>query len=278
MPEKPEMLALAERIDDAVAGAALTRVQPLQFASLKTVVPDASELVGRTLEAVGQRGKYLVWRFEGGLRLLVHLSQGGRVDIEQPPKDTRPKNGVVRFAFADRPSVFVKEFGHERKAGWWVLAPGDEGPLAVLGPEPGMPEFDELLRTGDDRRRVHTILRHQRTVSGLGRGYTDDALHRARLSPYATLASLSADERERLIEAIDGVVADGLVAERKRTGGLPNKPGDHWVVHGRAGTPCPVCGAELKRVSYESYEVTYCPTCQTGGKVLADRRMSKLLK
>jgi formamidopyrimidine-DNA glycosylase len=278
VPEKPEMLALAERIDEAVGGATLTRVQPLQFASLKTVVPDAGELVGRTVEGVGQRGKYLVWRFEGGLRLLVHLSQGGRVDLERPPKDTRPKNGVVRFSFEGRPSVLVKEFGTERKAGWWVLAPDSEGPLAVLGPEPGMPAFDELIRTGEDRRRVHTILRDQRTVSGLGRGYTDDALHRAGLSPYATLGSLSAEERERLLDAIHGVVAEGLELERRRTGGLPAKPGDHWIVHGRAGAPCPACETELKRVSYDAYEVTYCPACQTGGKILADRRMSKLLK
>lgn len=272
------MQALAERIDAAVAGAAIERIQPLQFSALKTVVPDAGELVGRTVEGVGRRGKYLVWSLSGELRLLVHLSQGGRVDLESPPRSTRPRNGVVRIAVADRPSVLIKEFGHERKAAWWVLAPDDDGPLAVLGPEPGSPEFAELITTSDDRRRVHTILRHQRTVAGMGRGYTDDALHRAGLSPYASLASLSAEERERLLTAIDAVLADGLAAERERKGGLPPKVGDHWVVHGRAGSPCPACGTTLQRVSYESYEVTYCPRCQTGGKVLADRRMSRLLK
>jgi formamidopyrimidine-DNA glycosylase len=141
-----------------------------------------------------------------------------------------------------------------------------------------MPEFAELIRTSDDGRRVHTILRDHRTVSGMGRGYTDDALHRAKLSPYASLKSLKPDERERLLEAIDGVLADGLEAERRRTGGLPNKVGDHWVVHGRVGQPCPTCGDTMQHVSYESYEVTYCPACQTGGKVLADRRLSRLLK
>jgi formamidopyrimidine-DNA glycosylase len=278
VPELPEMQALAERLDAAVAGGVVERLQPLQFSALKTVAPDPTELVGRTVEGVGRRGKYLVWRIEGGVRILVHLSQGGRVDVEDPPKSTRPKNGVVRFRVADRPAVLVKEFGSERKAGWWVLAPGDDGPLTVLGPEPGTEAFTALLRDDDDRRRVHTILRHQRTVSGMGRGYTDDALHRARISPYASLASLGPEERQRLLAAIDEVLDEGLAAERRRSGGLPPKVGTHWVVHGRAGEVCPVCGDTLRRVSYEAYEVTYCPACQTGGKVLADRRMSRLLK
>ena len=115
-------------------------------------------------------------------------------------------------------------------------------------------------------------------MAGIGRGYTDDSLHRARLSPYASLASLSTEERERLVDAVQSVLTEGLEVERRRTGGLPTKVGDHWIVHGRFGTPCPVCGDGLRRVSYESYEVTYCPSCQTGGKVLADRRMSRLVR
>ncbi|MDQ3146158.1 MAG: Fpg/Nei family DNA glycosylase [Actinomycetota bacterium] len=280
MPEIPEMQALAERLDEAVGGATLTGLQPLQFSALKTFAPDPATLLRQTLAGVGRRGKYLVWSFAGGPRLLVHLSQGGRVDVESPPKETRPKQGVVRLRFGeDHPSVLVKEFGTERKAGWWVLAPGEDGPLTVLGPEPGSSDFDAFIRRGEDRRRVHTILRDQRTVSGMGRGYTDDALHRARLSPYATLSSLSVDERDRLLVAIDEGLAEGLAVERQRRGGLPTKVGDHWIVHRRAGQPCPRDdGDTLRRVSYESYEVTYCPTCQTGGKVLADRRLSKLLK
>ena len=271
------MQALAERLDEAVGGAVVEGFTPLQFSALKTFDPPPESLVGRTLERVGRRGKYLVAEL-GGPRLLVHLSQGGRVDVEDPPKTTRPKQGVVRFRFVDHPAVLVKEFGTERKAGWWVLAEGDDGPLANLGPEAIGDEAAEWLRTADDKRRVHTILRDQRTIAGMGRGYTDDALHRAKLSPYATLASLTADERERLVEAIRSVLAEGLEHERRRTGGLPPKVGDHWIVHHRHGEPCPECGDTMKRVSYESYEVTYCPTCQTGGKVLADRRMSRLLK
>jgi len=207
-----------------------------------------------------------------------HLSQGGRVDVESPPKSTRPKFGVVRFLFDGRPSVLVKEFGTEKKAGWWVLAEGDEGPLAGLGLDPFSDEFAELIHEGDDGRRVHTLLRRQSTVAGIGRGYTDDSLHRARVSPYASLRSLSGEERARLVESIRAVLTEGLEVERRRTGGLPTKVGDHWVVHNRHGTPCPVCGDGLRRVSYESYEVTYCPACQTGGKILADRRMSRLVR
>jgi formamidopyrimidine-DNA glycosylase len=185
---------------------------------------------------------------------------------------------VVRFRFAGRPAVLIKEYGTERKAGWWVLGPGDPGPLAALGPEPDSAEFASLVRAGEDRRRIHTLLRDQHTVAGIGRGYSDDILHRAQLSPYATLASLPEDQREVLLASILAVLEEALAIERRRTGGLPPKLGDHFTVHARYGTPCPRCGEDLRRVSYESHEVAYCPNCQTGGKILADRRLSRLLK
>jgi formamidopyrimidine-DNA glycosylase len=277
VPELPEVQALAERLTDAVGGSGFGAADVLQFSSLKTVTPRASELVGRTLERVGRRGKYLVFEF-GGPRILVHLSQSGRIDVEDPPKSTKPRGAVVRFRFDHHPSLLVKEFGRERKAGWWVLAGGDEGPLAKLGPEPDSAEFERLVLEGDDWRRVHTILRDQRTVAGIGRGYSDDILHRAKLSPYESLRSLERDKRAALLEAVGGVLSEALEAERRRSGGLPTKIGDHFTVHGRYGQPCPVCGDDLRRVSYESHEVTYCPTCQTGGKVLADRRLSRLIR
>jgi formamidopyrimidine-DNA glycosylase len=277
VPELPEVQALAERLTESAGGATLAAADVLQFSSLKTVTPRVSEIVGRTLERVGRRGKYLVFGF-GGPRILVHLSHGGRVDVENPPKTTKPRGSVVRFRFDGAPSVLVKEFGRERKAGWWILAEGDDGPLAKLGPEPDSDAFTELVRHGDDGRRVHTILRDQRTVAGIGRGYSDDILHRAKLSPYASLASLSPEERETLLGAVRTILAEALEVERRRTGGLPTKIGDHFTVHGRYGSPCPVCGNDLRRVSYESHEVTYCPTCQTGGKVLADRRLSRLIR
>jgi formamidopyrimidine-DNA glycosylase len=279
MPELPEMQALAERLGAALAGAELAGVDALQFSALKTFDPPPESLTGRVLEGVGRRGKFLVFRF-GGPRLLLHLSQGGRVDVESPPRSTRPKGAVARLRFGGLPgvpSILVKEFGTERKAGWWVLADGDDGPLSALGPEPDAEAFARFVLTSDDRRRVHTILRDQRTVAGIGRGYADDVLHRAELSPYASLAGLSGAERQALLAAIGHVLSEALAGERTRTGGLPPKLGDRFTVHGRAGLPCPRCGADLRRVSYESHEVAYCPVCQTGGKVLADRRMSRLI-
>jgi formamidopyrimidine-DNA glycosylase len=277
VPELPEVQALADRLTEAVGGSDFGAADVLQFSSLKTVTPRASELVGRTLERVGRRGKYLVFEL-GGPRILVHLSQSGRIDVEDPAKSTKPRGAVVRFRFDDRPSLLVKEFGRERKAGWWVLAEGDEGPLGKLGPEPDSAEFERLVLEGDDGRRVHTILRDQRTVAGIGRGYSDDILHRAKLSPYESLRSLDRNKRAALLEAVGRVLSEALEAERRRSGGLPTKIGDHFTVHGRYGQPCPVCGDDLRRVSYESHEVTYCPTCQTGGKVLADRRLSRLIR
>ena len=277
MPELPEIQALAERLDAAVAGARFAGTAVLQFSSLKTVSPRPESLVGATLERVGRRGKYLVFEFAGP-RLLVHLSQGGRIDVEDPPKKTRPRGAVVRLAFEERPSILVKEFGRERKAGWWVLAEGDDGPLAKLGPEADSSAFERFILESDDARRVHTILRDQRTVSGIGRGYSDDILHRAKLSPFATLAALSSEERRVLPDAVHEILAEALEVERRRAGGLPTKIGDHFTVHGKYGTPCPRCGSDLRRISYESHEVTYCPNCQTGGKVLADRRLSRLIR
>jgi len=220
-----------------------------------------------------------VMEWGDGLRVLLHLSQAGRVDIEGTPKKTKPRGAVVRWRFVDGPAVLVREHGTDRKAGWWVLGAGDDGPLVKLGPEPDSAEFEEFVLKGDDKRRVHTWLRDQRTVAGIGRGYSDDALWRAQLSPYATLPQLNADERRRLLDAVHAVLADGLEKERARTGGLSEgKLGTNFEVHGRYDTSCPRCGEDLKRVSYESHEVVYCPKCQTGGKLLADRRMSRLLK
>jgi formamidopyrimidine-DNA glycosylase len=277
VPELPEVQALAERIHDRLAGARFVRADPLSFSALKTVTPSPEDLGGKQLDAVGRRGKFIVFELER-YRLALHLSQGGRLDLAAGSVTSRPKGGIVRFRFDRDPALFVKEFGTERKAGWWVLAPGDDGPMAKLGPEPFSEEFSDLLMSGTDTRRLHAMLRDQRQVAGIGRGYSDDILHRAKLSPYRSLASLAPEERQRLLDAVHGVLTAALEVERRRPAGLPPKLGDHFGVHGRYGTPCPVCGADLRRVSYQSHEVTYCPTCQTGGRVLADRRLSRLVK
>ena len=282
----PEMQALSERLDGLLAGSTLDRADLLGFSSLKTYAPTPDELYGHTLLSVGRRAKYLVWEFDDGKRMVLHLSQAGRLDIEDPPKKTKPRGAVARFTFTTTgpsPStvgVLVREYGTQRKASWWMLAPGDDGPLSGLGPEPGSDEFAAFIRTSDSRRHLTTDLRDQHVVAGIGRGWGDDILHRAKLSPFASLRSLSPDQREALLTAANEVLAEALELERGRTGGLSeSKLGGRFKVHGRFGEPCPTpCGDTLERVSFESYEMAYCPTCQTGGKVLADRRLSKLLK
>jgi formamidopyrimidine-DNA glycosylase len=277
------MQALAERLESALSGTVLARYELLGVSGLKTAEPGPDALVGRALLGVSRRGKFCVLAFEGGQTVAVHLSQAGRVDLESPPKPTRPRGAVARLVFsaADgaETAVLVREHGTQRRAGWWVLAPGDDGPMAGLGPDPFDPAFAELVAAERSNRRLHTWLRDQRVVAGIGRGYADDIANRAGLSPFAPLRSLDADARARLLGAVRSVLAEGLEAERRRSGGLSEpKLGGGFSVHGRAGQPCPNCATPLLRVSFDAYEVDYCPRCQTKGRALADRRLSRLLR
>ena len=281
------MQALSERLDAVLSGLVLRRADLLGFSSLKTYAPSPADLKGATLTAVTRRAKYLVWHFDDGNRIVLHLSQAGRLDIETPPKKTKPRGAVARFVFGEGTGgldgegigILVREYGTQRKASWWVLGPDDEGPLADLGPEPGSDEFADFIRTSSSKRHLTTDLRDQHTVSGIGRGWGDDILQRAKLSPFASLSSLKPEQREALLSAAVGVLEEALELERRRPGGLSESSlGGRFKVHGRFGEPCPTCGTKLERVSFESYEMAYCPTCQTGGKVLADRRLSRLLK
>jgi len=283
MPELPAVQALSERLTESLVGRQLREARLLGFSSLKTVSPEPTELIGHTLISVERRAKYLIFTFDDGPRIVLHLSQAGRVDIEEPPKVTRPKGAAARFTFDGDPrsrAILIREFGTHRKAAWWILGADDEGPLEGLGPEPFTAEFSQLIRTSTSNRRLHSDLRDQRVMSGIGRGWGDDILHRARLSPFGTLGSLSAIERGRLIESVDKVLGQALAAERTRVGGLSESSlSGRFAVHGRFGEPCPLpCGDTLARVSFESYEMTYCPSCQTKGRVVADRRLSRLLK
>lgn len=273
------MQALSERVGDAIAGRTFNSYRLFGFSGLKTALPAPESLTGQVVEHVGRRGKYLTFDFPDGTRMLMHLSQGGRLDIESPAKDTKPKGSIVRLIFGNDHALLLREFGTERKAGWWIVAPDEEGPLGDLGPEPDSDEFANLIRTGTDGRQIHSLLRDQHTVAGIGRGYADDILHRAKLSPFASLKSMSSEYREALLTSVDEVLTGALEKERTRKGGLSeSKLGEHFTVHNHSGEPCPVCGDTMQRVSFESHEITYCPTCQTGGKILADRRLSRLLK
>lgn len=272
------MAALAERLEAALAGSLLEQVEPLSFSSLKTATPGHGQLVGRTLAGITCRGKYDVLCFEGGFRLLLHLGQSGRVRLERRTVTGRPRGGVVRLGFDGRPQLTVTEAAKERRAGWWVLGPGDDGPLATLGPEATSPQAAALVRSTAASRQLHPWLRDQQSLAGIGRGYADDICHRAHLSPFAIVGRLDPAERERLVGAIAGVLEEALVRERQRQGGLEGDLGDRFAVHRRAGSPCPGCHGVLERVSFASTELVYCPHCQCDDRVLADRRLSRLLR
>ena len=215
MPEIPEIQALAERVGERLLGARFVRATALSFSALKTVTPGPQDLEGRTLISTGRRGKFLIMDLDP-LRLLVHLSQGGRMILEETPSITKPRGALVRFRFDREPGLLVKEFGTERKAGWWVLAPGDDGPLAKLGPEPSSLEFAELITSGTDGGQLNTMLRDQRRVAGIGRGYSDDILHRAKLSPFRSLTSLNKEERTKLLDSTYTLsLHDALRSDRK---------------------------------------------------------------
>jgi formamidopyrimidine-DNA glycosylase len=278
MPELPEIQAHAERLTAEYAGATLQRFQPLSFVALKTAFPPPDAAYGRALDEVGRRGKYLLARF-GDHTFVVHLMQGGRLRPDEK-QAAKPRFGVARWRFEDGRAWLLTEQGTERKAGVWVLAGEVEGqtPLAGLGPEAdalGPLELGERLRA--QPMRLHGFLRDQQALAGLGRLLANEVCWTAQLSPFTSTAKLKEPEVEALAAAIGQCVEDGLAYERTRPdmSSSADRPG---AVHRRTGETCPRCGDTIRAVEYRSYVVCYCPTCQTGGKVLADNTTSKFLK
>jgi formamidopyrimidine-DNA glycosylase len=285
MPELPEVQAHAERLTAQFAGERLQRFVPITFTALKTAVPAPSDAYGLPLIRVGRRGKYLMLEFEP-ITFVVHLMQGGRllVDAKQSAK---PRGGQARFLFEpdlDRPEnpvLLLTEQGTERRAGVWCVPTAtalQDLPLSKLGPEALELDVAALQRQFTEHSmRLHGFLRDQRAIAGLGRMLANEICHRAKVSPFANTAKLTADEVARVHTAIHECVEDGLAYERTRTdmSSSKDRPGN---VHGRVGEACPVCGDTIRSVSYSSYTVAYCPTCQTGGKVLADNTTSRFLK
>ena len=285
MPELPEIVAHAERLGRTFAGAELAAFAPLHPTALKTFDPRPDSVAGKQLTAAGHRGKYLCMYF-GDLAFVVHLMQGGRLRPHAPPspppakKLTKPRGGMARWSFADGRELLLTEAGTERRAGIW-LVPGDpEGqePLSRLGPDADRIDRDELARgLAAASERVHGYLRDQSRLAGIGRLLANEILHEARISPFANTAKLDADRIDRLHQAMTAVIARGLAHERTKSemGKSADRPSN---VHHRIGQPCPTCGDEVRSVTYRRYVVAYCPTCQTGGKVLADNTTSRFLK
>jgi formamidopyrimidine-DNA glycosylase len=284
MPELPEVRAHAERMTALLAGSVLDAVQVIGFNSLKTYAPPIDAAVGSALDGVRTRGKHLVLDF-GATAHVVHLMQGGR--LRPDPKEARkPRGGLIRWRFAGDDagsgarSWLLTEAGTEHKAGVWAVQgdPLDQEPLAHLGPEADAVDADALATMfAEHPARLHTLLRDQRVLAGLGRMLANEVCHRARLSPFAATAKLGVDDAAVVVAAIRDALADALDAERARADMSSSKDRPSRV-HNRTGEPCPVCGDVVRAVEYRAYTVHYCATCQTGGKVLADNTTSKFLR
>jgi formamidopyrimidine-DNA glycosylase len=278
MPELPEVQAHAERVTEQFTGRRLTKFQPITFTALKTAVPRPETAYGCPLLRVGRRGKYLKLEFEPVI-FVVHLMQGGRLLVDEK-QSAKPRNGQARFLFDQGPALLLTEAGTERRAGVWCVARDaiDGPPLDRLGPEALDVTVDDLAKSfAANNMRIHGYLRDQHQIAGLGRMLANEICHRAKISPFAMTGKLGRDGAAAIVAAIHESVEEGLAYERTRPdmSSSADRPGR---VHNRVGEACPVCGDTIRSVSYSGYTVAYCPTCQTGGKVLADNTTSRFLK
>ena len=283
MPELPEVESLARFLAERATGRTVTRAELGSLSALKTYDPPLSDLVGRKVTGTARRGKYLALDF-GGLALVTHLARGGWLQWRDALTTARAKPGkgplALRLGFDDGSGFDITEQGTEKRLALWVVRDiAEVERVAGLGPDPLEPGFDLAPLLAGRRAQLKGVLTNQSVVAGVGNAYSDEALHIAKLSPFRMADTLKPDEVARLQAAIIEVVY-GAVA---RSAGLPaaglkaeKKSG--MRVHGRAGEPCPECGDTVRSVSFATTSLQYCPTCQTGGKPLADRRLSRLLK
>ena len=280
MPELPEMEIVARRLGEALTGETIESAVAPGINALKTFDPPLSALEGATIEGFRRRGKLLMLD-AGGLTLLMHLMSAGRLQLFPKHAAMRDRTARVGLRLSEGRELRLREFGTKQRAWVKLLAPGvvaaDES-LSHLGPEawPDPPDLAERLHAP---RPLHTLLRDQSVVTGIGRTWVDEILHTALLSPFKRGNDLSAEEAERLRGAMVselGRVVD--VYEEQVAMPLPEKFPKPTRVHNHQGEPCPRCEGVLEAVFYEDYVMTYCPQCQTEGRVLKDRRLSRLLK
>ena len=288
MPELPEVEALALDLRGRLDGHAIAKVHVAAFSALKTFDPPLSALEGLLVDDVTRHGKFLDIE-ASGLHLVLHLARAGWVRWREegptiPPKPSSKSTLALRVVLDDQSGLDITEAGTRKSlAAYVVRDPNDVPGIASLGPDPladdfTIERFGEILER-EGRKQLKGVLRHQGTIAGIGNAYSDEILHAAKMSPFKPAGGLDADELATLYDAVRTTLGDAV--ERSRglhASELKGEKKSNLAVHGRADEKCPVCGDTVLEVSFADSSLQYCPTCQTGGKPLADRRMSKLLK
>ena len=275
MPELPEMEAYRRMLDPRVRAAPVQKAGPAHVATLKTFEPPLAALDGRQLAGVRRRGKHLLFPTEDGeLVLHIHLMSAGRLAFLEA-NGKQPKQPAFKLVLADGGALVLTERGSKKRARVGLYDPETiEAELAHLGPEAlGIGQEGLAAVLAAESRRLHPLLRDQRAIAGIGRAWSNEILHHARLSPYALSTELDTEEIERLSDAIDEELERGLALRERSLGDAKV-----YRVHDRLGEPCPQCGTPIARVDFEEHTIYYCPECQTSGRVLKDRRLSRLLR
>ncbi|MGI8412980.1 MAG: DNA-formamidopyrimidine glycosylase family protein [Solirubrobacteraceae bacterium] len=281
MPELPEVEITARLIGEALAGVGVESAFAPGINALKSYDPPLSALEGRVIDGVRRRGKLFLVELEGELTILVHLMSAGRLQLFDVRASLRDRASRLLVRLADGRELRLREFG-TRQAAWVKLLSSaevrSEPTIAALGPDawPDPPPLGPLLHLP---RPLYAVLRDQHVIAGIGRSWVDEILHAARMSPFKRGADLDADEAQRLREATVTRLGEVIAHyEQAITLPIPDKLPMPLTVHRRNGEPCPRCGERIEAVFYEDYVMCYCPTCQTDGKVMKDRRLSRLLK
>jgi formamidopyrimidine-DNA glycosylase len=282
MPELPEVEIVVRRLDRAIGGVEVESALAPGMVTMKTFQPPLDSLAGSTVTGVRRIGKMPVVDF-GDVSLLVHLMSAGRLQLFGERASLRDKRSRLLIRLADGRELRLREFGTQQRAWAKLLTPGDlaaDEAVAKLGPEAyPPPPVDELAKLLDQPHHLHPMLRDQRTIAGIGRSWVDEILWTAELSPFRRGADLEHEDVERLHEAIDEVMG-GAIEHYERVIGdsIPDKAPMPLKVHRHQGEPCPRCGTTIEAVFFKDYVMCYCPQEQTGGRVLKDRRLSRLLK
>jgi formamidopyrimidine-DNA glycosylase len=281
MPELPEVEITARLIGSATAGVRIESALAPGINALKTYDPPLAAVQSRQITGIGRRGKLFLVELEDELTLLIHLMSAGRLQLFDTRASLRDRASRLLVRLEDGRELRLREFGTRQAAWVKLLTPAgleSEETLTTLGPEayPDPPPLGPLL---DSPRPLHGLLRDQRVLAGIGRSWVDEILHAARLSPFKRGSELTDQESNRLREATITKLSGAIEHyEAKLALPIPDKLPMPLTVHRRNGTPCPRCGETLEAVFYEDYVMCYCPTCQTDGKLLKDRRLSRLLK